>query len=335
MTAMSPSVSSQEDFTATAERHRHELQVHCYRMMGSLEDAEDLVQETFLRAWRKRESCEERASFRAWLYRIATNACLDALKRRPRKLSQTPPNVAAGAPPVRPFEVPWLQPFPDELLDRVPSSDAGPDAELVDKETIELAYMVAIQHLPPQTRAVLILRDVLTWPAKDVAELLEITPAAVNSALQRAHATMKEHLPERRVDWPAGTDAEAAERELLDAYVAATETQDVAAIKALIRDEVRFSMPPEKGSWVGRDTVVDSWVEGGFGDATGTRFGELRCTLTRTNRQPAVVNYVRKPDDDTFRLFAIDVLRVEDGAIAEITMFHGKALDPFELPATL
>ena len=141
--------------------------------------------------------------------------------------------------------------------------------------------MVAIQHLPPQTRAVLILRDVLTWPAKDVAELLEITPAAVNSALQRAHATMKEHLPERRVDWPAGTDAEAAERELLDAYVAATETQDVAAIKALIRDEVRFSMPPEKGSWVGRDTVVDSWVEGGFGDATGTRFGEFRCTLTR------------------------------------------------------
>ena len=178
-------------FTAIAERHRRELQVHCYRMLGSFDDAEDLVQETFLRAWRSRATYQGRSTFRAWLYRIATNACLDALEKRPRTPTQS-------------GEVTWLQPYPDRLLEDAAPSDAEPDALVVAKETIELAFLVAIQHLPPQTRAVLILRDVLGWPAKDTAALLDTSVAAVNSALQRAHAALKQHLPERRTDWAAG-----------------------------------------------------------------------------------------------------------------------------------
>src|ERR1044071_992293 len=173
-------------FTALAERHRRELHVHCYRMLGSFEDAEDTVQETFLRAWRRRDTFEGRSTFRAWLYRIATNACLDLLtKRRPQP--------ATGG------EVPWLQPYPDRLLDELPAGDANePESLAVARETIELAYLVAVQHLAPRTRAVLILRDVLGWPAKDVAELLGDSVNSVNSALQRARAGMREHLPAAR-----------------------------------------------------------------------------------------------------------------------------------------
>src|SRR5215218_4508344 len=173
-------------FAALVEPHRRELQVHCYRMVGSLEDSEDLVQETFLRAWRRRTTFEGRSSFRAWLYRIATNACLDALQRTPRV-------VAAGA--IQPLaEVPWLQPFPDHLLEELPTSDAEPEAEVVAKETIELAFIAAIQLLPPRQRAALICRDVLGWSAAESAALLDVTVPALNSALQRARATLKEHM---------------------------------------------------------------------------------------------------------------------------------------------
>jgi RNA polymerase sigma-70 factor, ECF subfamily len=159
-------------FSGLVESYRPELQVHCYRMLGSFEDSEDLTQETFQRAWRKRRGFKGRSTFRAWLYRIATNACLDALARRPRRvLPQS--------------EVPWLQPYPDELLDEVRATDAGPDDVVVSKETIELAFLVAIQHLSPKQRAVLILRDVLGWSAEDTASLLETRVASVNSALQR------------------------------------------------------------------------------------------------------------------------------------------------------
>ena len=183
-------------FAALVEPHRRELQVHCYRMLGSLEDAEDAVQETFLRAWRNRTSFE-RSSFRAWLYRIATNTCLDALDRRPRRAAQhdeTPPLA----------EVPWLRPYPDELLEGVASSDDQPEAEVVARETIELAFIAAIQLLPPKQRAVLISRDVLGWSAAECAALLDMSVAAANSALQRARATMQRHLPRRRLEWAPG-----------------------------------------------------------------------------------------------------------------------------------
>src|SRR5919107_4151785 len=192
-------------FTALVERHRAELQVHCYRMLGSFEDSEDLVQETFLRAWRGRASFSPRASssFRAWLYRIATNACLDVLRRRPRRI--LPPQVAPAAdptvPPSPPADLAWLQPYPDRLLEPIAPAHDEPGAVVVARETIELAFIAAIQHLPPRQRAVLILRDVLGWSAKETASLLDVTVVSANSALQRGRATLRQLLPERRTEW--------------------------------------------------------------------------------------------------------------------------------------
>ena len=305
-------------FSALVERYRRELHLHCYRMLGSFEDSEDLTQETFLRAWRRRETFQGRSTFRAWLYRIATNACLDALERRPREPS--------GG------ELPWLQPYPDRLLDEVASSESEPDATLVAKETVELAYLVAIQHLPPKQRAVLIVRDVLGWSAKETASLLETSVASVNSALQRAHAGLKEHLPERRLEWKSGSDPTKQERKLLERFVDATERTDVDALAELMREDLRFSMPPQPGVWEGRDEVVAGWVSGGFGSED---FGEFRCTVTRANRQPAVANYVRKPGESEFRALALDVLRIEEGQVAEIITFEADQFPDFGLPQTL
>lgn len=320
MAHASPDVITGDEraFGALVEPHRRELQVHCYRMLGSLEDAEDMVQETFLRAWRRRETYAGRASFRAWLYRIATNACLDALERRPRR--------------PRGGEVAWLQPIPDALLDELPGDDGGPDAAVAAKETIELAFLVAVQHLPPRTRAVLIVRDVLGWSAKETAALLDTSVAAVNSALQRARAALKEHLPERRSEWGAAADPSAAERALVARYVEASEQGDAAALAALMREDARFSMPPEPGVWVGREPIVQAWIAGGFGSPS---FGTLRCLPTRANRQPAVATYLRRAGDDRHRLFALDVLRIEEGRIAEIVAFGCAHTDGLGLPATL
>jgi RNA polymerase sigma-70 factor (ECF subfamily) len=310
--------STKAEFSALFERHRRELQVHCYRMLGSLDESEDLLQETFLRAWRSRASFEGRSSFRAWAYRIATNACLDALQRRPRQPDSD--------------EVPWLQPYPDSLLEGVAPDEEEPDAVIVARETIELAFMVAIQHLPPRTRAVLILRDVLGWPAKDVARLLDTTTAAVNSALQRARSALKERLPERRVDWSAEPEQIDEHRDLLRRYVEASENADMEALSETLSEDLRFSMPPEPGMWDGRDLIVSLWTEGGFGTEA---FGEIRCLETRANRQPAVANYVRKPGEDAFRPLAIDVLRIESGAVAEIVAFGPPVFPAFGLPSSL
>src|ERR687894_631574 len=228
-----PELTDENAFSALVERHRRELQVHCYRMLGSFEEAEDLTQETFFRAWRRRETYAGRASLRAWLYRIATNACLDALEKRPR----TP--TADG-------EIAWLQPYPDELLDGIAAEADEPDAEVVARETIELAFLVAIQHLPPRTRAVLILRDVLGWRARETGELLEMSEAAVNSALQRARAGLKEHLPEKRNEWQ-GAELGPGERALLDQYMKATELGDAQMVAETLAEDVRFSMPPQEG----------------------------------------------------------------------------------------
>ena len=306
-------------FTASAERYRRELHVHCYRMLGSFEESEDLVQETFLRAWRRRETFEGRSSLRAWLYKIATNACLDALDKRPRTVSAT-------------GEVVWLQPYPDELLEELGGEEDDPEAAVVSKETIELAYLVAIQRLVPLQRAVLILRDVLGCSAKETADVLETSAPAVNSALQRARATMSENLPERRSEWPSDVDATAAERELLDRYVEYSETPDVPALKRLLSEDVRFSMPPQPDVFQGRDVVIDRWVSGGFGSEA---FGSLRCVVTGANRQPAVACYARSPGNDHYSPLAIDVLRIADGAIAEIVTFDGSLFGWFGLPAKL
>src|SRR4051794_17740248 len=269
-------------FTSAVEPHRRELQLHCYRMLGSFEESEDLTQETFLRAWRRRETYAARASLRAWLYRIATNACLDALERRPPRV------------PSADGEVAWLQPYPDELL--------APDSseQVVERETIELAFLIAIQYLAPRPRAVLILRDVLGWRARDTAELLETTVAGVNSALQRARAVLKEHLPAERAEWTAEGSPE--ERALLERYVAMTEAGDARGLPTLMHEDARFMMPPEPGLWRGRDTIVNAWVTGGFGTE---EIGDFRLLITRANRQPAPANYLRKPGDAEFHALAI------------------------------
>jgi RNA polymerase sigma-70 factor (TIGR02960 family) len=289
--------------------------VHCYRMVGSFDECEDLVQETFLRAWRSRSSFAGRSTVRAWLYKIATNACLDALDKRPR-LSPS-------------GEITWLQPYPDELLDELAATEGDPGTTMVERETIELAFLVAIQRLAPLPRAVLIFRDVLDCSAAETAELLETTVASVNSALQRARAGMREHLPEQRLEWAPGTDPTQAERELLDRYVTYSEQADVRALAELMREDLRFSMPPEPGLWSGRAEVVQVWVDGGFGSDA---FGSVRCLVTHANRQPAVAYYVRLPGDDAHMPLAIDVLRIQEGAIAEITAFGSRAFPAFELP---
>jgi RNA polymerase sigma-70 factor, ECF subfamily len=314
----------QAAFTALVEPHRRELQLHCYRMLGSLEDSEDLVQETFLRAWRKRETFQGRSSFRAWLYRIATNACLDALERRPR--------IASAADDAQP-EVPWLQPYPDELLEGIAPSEAEPEAEVVDRETIELAFIAAIQLLPPKQRAVLISRDVLGWSAAESADLLDTSVASVNSALQRARATMKEHLPRRRLDWAADAEPSAEERELLQRYMEATERADAEEMVELLRADALCTMPPAPERYVGAEKIVEAWVQGGWGD---DEWGHLRCVLARANKQPAVACYVKRAGDTEYRPLALDVLRIEDGAFAEITAFDLEPLlDALGLPRKL
>jgi RNA polymerase sigma-70 factor, ECF subfamily len=311
-------------FAALAERHRRELQLHCYRMLGSFEDSEDLTQETFLRAWRKRATFRGASSFRAWLYRIATNACLDFLKRRPRDAAAS----KGGA-----FEVPWLQPYPDRLLEDIPAPDAEPDAAVVSKETIELAFIVAIQQLTPQQRAVLILRDVLGWRAKDAAELLDTSVPSVNSALQRARAGLKRYLPQRRLDWEPSADPTREERELLQRYVDATEQADADAFIELMREDARFAMPPEPEVWIGNETIVRAWANGGAFDQG--KFGHMRGIPTRANLQPAIGGYVKRPGSAEYVPLAVDVLLIEGGAIAEIMTFPPELFPALGLPPTV
>jgi RNA polymerase sigma-70 factor (ECF subfamily) len=312
-------------FASLVEAYRAELQAHCYRMLGSLEDSEDLVQETFLRAWRRRRSFQGRSTFRAWLYRIATNACLDALDRRRRSLEHR-----EGAQPLA--EIPWLQPYPDQLLEGIAPREDEPEAEVVARETIELAFIAAIQLLPPKQRAVLILRDVLGWSAAESASLLEVSVAAANSALQRARATMKEHLPRHRLDWSPREDPTEEERALLERYMAATDDNDPVAMVELLREDAFCSMPPQAQWWVGNEAIVASWVEGGFGSPS---LGNFRCVAVAANRQPAVAAYLRRPGESEYRPLALDVLRIEDGRVAEIVVFGPEVFPAFGLPSSM
>lgn len=308
-------------FAVLTERFRRELLVHCYRMLASYDDAQDLTQETFLRAWARRESFQGRASLRTWLYRIATNACLDFIeKRRDRTPVPTDLHGAGGTG----TEVLYLQPWPD-------SQPGDPHEQVVAKETIELAFIVAVQHLPARQRAVLILRDVLGWPAQRTADALELTTASANSALQRARATMREHLPKGRLDWSPrdGRALSADEQRLVSAYVRATEDLDLDRLTALLREDLRFAMPPQPGVWVGRTETVRAWVEGGFGQGD---FRDWRGVTTTANGQPAVAMYLRRPGATDYRPAAMDVLRIEDGLVAEILTFGSEVFDWFGLP---
>ena len=317
-----------EAFSALTERHRRELQVHAYRMLGSLEDAQDAVQDALLRAWRSRATYDGRSTFRAWLYRITTNACLRILERRPRRLVpyDAGPAAAPGALPQPKADLPWLQPYPDRLLDEGPE----PDDVVVARETIELAFLAAIQHLPPRQRAVLILRDALDWSADETAAVLGMSVAAANSALQRARATMQERLPAARLEWPSATDAEEAERSLLETYLNAWERRDSSQLVELLRQDVRMAMPPHPTWYEGRDAVIAFLDERALAPGASLH----RFVPTRANRQPAYGVY--RDDGAGATPFAIHVVAIENGLVSDLHWFLYPDLFPaFGLPDTL
>jgi RNA polymerase sigma-70 factor, ECF subfamily len=319
-------------FARLAEPYRRELHVHCYRMLGSVEDAEDAVQETYLRAWARLDSFAGRAPFRAWLYGIATHACLDALRRKKARVWPTDLSEPAdpSSYPMPPVELPWLQPYPDRLLEAPAPPDAEPEAVVTSKETIELAFLAAIQRLPARQRAVLILRDVLDWSAKDTAASLDMSQAAVNSALQRAHTTLAEHLSVGRGEWASSSNA--TEKALLKQLITAWERADTTALVGLLRTDAQLVMPPGLSWFAGRDAIEIFLREHMFGEM-GTGWLLLP---TAANRQPAFALYWQKPGDSAHRQFAIGVLRVDDGAIAEITLFvQPELFASFALPARL
>jgi RNA polymerase sigma-70 factor, ECF subfamily len=318
----------EQAFRALTEPHRRALHVHTYRMLGSLHEAEEIVQETMLRAWRRLETFGGRASFGAWLYGIATNACLDALERRPPRLlpdACVPPGDPASLPAPPRTDVPWLEPYPDRLLELADESEPGPEARLDQRESIRLAFVAAIQHLPPRQRAVLILRDALGWSAREAAELLGGSVTSVNSALQRA----RESLDSVPTEETTGDEVEAA---LVERYLAAWEAADVAGLAALLKEDVELAMPPTPSWYRGREAVAT------FLDATFGRYpeGGLRLVATRANLTPAFAVYELDDSERRHRALAIKLLRIDGDAVAAITGFADASLfAAFGLPETL
>jgi RNA polymerase sigma-70 factor (TIGR02960 family) len=299
------------------ERHRRELHVHCYRMLGSFDEAEDAVQETFLKAWRGRSGLEGGSQVRAWLYRIATNVCLDMLRASSRR--------ATGMRSLA--EVPWIQPYPDLLLDQAAPADEQPEAVAIRRETISLAFLAALQVLPPRQRAALIARDVLGWPASETASALGTSVAAANSALQRARATMQSHLPPSRADWSAH-EPTVQERALLEQFIDAHERLDAEGAIALAARDLRITMPPQPVSFDGPDAIRPLMAQ-------AAAMGSWRVLPVAANRMPAAAGYLRRPGDTTFRAFKLDVMHMEAGLIAEITTFNADLFPAFGLKPTL
>jgi RNA polymerase sigma-70 factor (ECF subfamily) len=322
-----------EDFDDLVRRYRRELHVHCYRMLGSFDEAEDHVQEVFLRAWRSRDRFEGRSSPRTWLYRVATNACLDTLRRDARRAAPAPSGVGAGAPPAAGPSVavmPWVQPYPDSLLDEVAAGQPGPEAIAVSRETITLAFLAAIQLLPPRQRAVLILRDVISWPASEVAGLLDMSVAAVNSALQRARATLRDQWPDGRLGWAPAAEPDSGQRRLLQRYIAAHERADPEALIEMLRHDVRLAISPQVGEWNGQAEVGNALRDG------MNSLGQWRLLPIRANGQPGAAGYLRRPGETTFVPFVLAVLRFEHGRLADVAAFEQPSMfAAFGLPASL
>ena len=319
-------------FQRLTSPYRRELLVHCYRMRGSLDDAEDAVQEALVKAWRGLAGFAGRSTVRAWLYRIATNTCLDALDHRARRI--LPTAIAAPADPRRvpepdAPELPWLQPYPDALLDSAdPDPLADPAAALVRREHIELAFVAAVQYLPPRQRAVLLLREVLGFSAAETAGMLAVTPASVNSALQRARATLHDRLPV--ADAPPTAPADQAE--LVARYVRAWHAKDLPALVALLREDAHMAMPPTPSWYQGRE-AVGIYLRQLFGSPWGV---DLRVVPIGANRQPALAVYAPVGDGRGHRPFAVKVLTIHTGLIVAITGFVDPGLcERFGLPPNL
>jgi RNA polymerase sigma-70 factor (ECF subfamily) len=316
------------DVAQASAAYRGELLAHCYRMLGSLHDAEDLVQETMLRAWRFADGYDEsRGSPRTWLYRIATNACLSYLEGRQRRALPVDLNGPSPVPDIdkigERLEISWLEPFPDALA---PSGD--PSAVIDARESIRLAFIAALQHLPPRQRAVLILRDVLVMPAAEVASLLEVSVASVNSSLQRARAQVAAVSPSADGAGLAQL-SDAVSRDLLDRYMAAFTAMDVEALKGTLREDALLQMPPFAEWFLGRE-AIGRFLASGF-----ARGGSYRFARTRANGQPALGLY-RRRDSDVHQYIHLHVLTITQAGIARIDGFGDPGLHArFALPAVL
>ena len=319
-------------FRMLTEPHRRELQLHCYRMLGSLQDAEDAVQETLVSAWRGLGGFEERASLRSWLYSIATNRCLNALRDRARRPRPAFPPLPFDVPePTRRTELTWLQPYPDTLLEALPDDTPGPDARFETREAVGLAFVAAVQRLPDRQRAVLVLRDVLGFRAAEVARMLETTEATVNSALQRARASLDARLPPARERAPG--PGSAREAELAGGFADAFEQGDVDRIVALLTDDAWVTMPPQPLEYHGRAAIAEFFAHTQVARRAGVR---TRLVPVRANGQPAFGHYLIDPETGVARAGGVIVLSLEGDRIAAITRFAGPdLLERFGLPPTL
>ena len=329
---MHVSTQDQAEFGARIEHYRRELCLHCYRMMGSIHDADDMVQETFLRAWRRRETIEDASSLKAWLYKVATNICLDALKRRPkRRVPITHGAAATLAEPIPPeiVEPIWLEPYPDSAL---PTTDRqNPEDLLIAREHITLAFIVALHWLPPRQRAVLLLRDVLDWPASEVAALLETTVSAVKSALHRARSVLAEHRISANANY--GWKLEGAAQTQLAAYVAAWEAADVAAFVRLLKEDATFSMPPIPAWYRGKELIRALVLRTVFSGEAQRRW---RLLPTHANGQPAFAVYRQTEASGFYRAYGIQVVTLSGATISDVITFRDAALPArFGFPPTI
>jgi RNA polymerase sigma-70 factor (TIGR02960 family) len=321
-----------EAFRELTSPYQRELQLHCYRILGSVQDAEDTLQETLLAAWRGLGQFEERASMRSWLYKIATNRCLNALRdtgRRPAaaaryQWSSPPPE------PTRRTEPLWLQPYPDALLDDLPDTAPGPEARYETKEAVALAFVAGLQRLPPRQRAVLVLRDVLGYPAAQAADLLAVSEVSANSALQRARATLAAQLPAAGRD-SAPAPRSARERELTSRFADAFEAADTERLVALLTEDALVTMPPEPLEYQGHAAIAEF-----FQTRTGWRTWVARLVPTHANNQPAFGYYRADPHAPVAHAHSLIVLTLAGDKICAITRFGDNSLFPhFGLPPTL
>jgi RNA polymerase sigma-70 factor, ECF subfamily len=323
---------TEEDFRRLAEPFRAELRAHCYRMLGSLHDAEDMAQEALVRAWDRRTTYEGRSTVRAWLYKIATNACLDALEKRPTRSlppDRGPPS-GPDQPPAAPVADPiWLTPAPDDWLGE---TTPGPEAKYTSREGVALALMAAVQLLPPKQRAVLLLRDVLGWQASEVADLLELSVAAANSALQRARATLDER---RQKGWrdPMTLSNDEGAQSLVARYMRAWEDADISGLVALLREDATLSMPPLPSWYRGQESIRAFLT---YSLMAGDARGRFRTRLTSANGELAVALYQLDPETKRYRPLAIQHLEIDAGRIASMTSFLDPGLFPrFHLPEAI
>jgi RNA polymerase sigma-70 factor (TIGR02960 family) len=320
----------QEAFRQLVEPYRHHLQLHCYRILGSFHDAEDALQETLLSAWQGLGGFEERASVRTWLYRVATNCCLKAQRSRRRRQSVgSPPSWPDLPEPTQLGQVLWLEPYPDLLLDQLTDTAPGPEARFEAREAVSLAFVTALQLLPPRQRAVLILRDVLGFHAREVARVLDSTEESVTSALKRARATLQHRLPGAGEREQPPAPGSAAERELVEQFTRVFEAKDVHGIVGLLTEDVWLTMPPLPLEWQGR------YLADRFLTATAIRHVRPRLVATRANGQPAFCLYVRDPQAPILHAIGLLVLTLAGDRICAITRFDTSMLAYFGLPRTL